>query len=450
MNRRPVIARGSSSADSSAWWRAVPVCSGGFTAWCCVILLAACSDPQADALKQLAAKGYNLSVEEFFKAARADDAAALRLYVAAGMSPNVKDAQGRFALGEAVKQGRLAAVDALIATGATVTADQANATLEHAVRSHQVAVLHALLDAGVRPSEGAKTSPLVVAAQERQREMADLLFSCSSGQAEAALIAAAETGDVAVLSCLLKHGALPSAREEETDRTPLLIAAAHGQTSAVEMLLASGADRTAVDGAGHSALDLALEAKQEAAASLLRAGLTEDEARRPLSLNGAAVALGASVQIAPEAQWVLLGCHEETLPWQLESLQDAGASLLVPVTGRVLKIRLEEPVPGTSWILKALIPSGMFSRPCALLRDRDSWKHLLLVQSLPVRRGLLCAWLQSTADRSVYEARPGDRFSAAGKNRVPVVVKEISPMQVTLMNEADPMQLWILKPGGVR
>lgn len=415
-----------------------------------MLLMASCSDPQAEALKELTARGYSLSPEQFFKAASTGDAAALKLFLAAGMAPGVRDARGRDALKEAVTHGRLAAVDVLLANGAASAVQKGNDLLVEAVRSHQVPVLHALLDAGVKADTEPKTSPLVVAAQEQQKEMVDLLAPFCAGHVQAALIAAAETGDVAVLSCLLRNGAQVTARDAATERTPLIIAAARGYSSEVEMLLASGSDRMAVDGAGRSALDLAREGGHEDVVRRLGQQVTDDELLCPASVNGQVLKMGPLAEVAPDSQLVLLGCHEETFAWQLDAVEESAASLRMVRGTETKKLELEQGIPATDWTLKTVLPAGMFARPAALFRDRDTWKHLLLVQGIPARRGRLCAWLQLTADGTVFEAGVGDRFSAAGQRVVPILVKEVTPVQVVLVNEADAGQTWVLKPGGMR
>lgn len=435
---------------SRVWWRAAFRHASGISLALAWLVVASCSDPQADALKQLTAKGYSLSTAEFFKAARAGDAPALQWFIAAGISPGVKDSRGRFALNEAVTNGHLPAVEVLIRHGANMPPDRVDSLLGDAVRSHKVAVLHALLEAGIRPSADVLASPLVVAAQERQREMIDLLAPWCETHVNAALITAAETGDVAVLSALLKHGAPVIVRDQATDRTPLLLASARGHGSAVEMLLASGSDRLAVDGAGRSALDLAREGQHQAVVAQLGKELTPDELMRPAKLNGQMIKLGGTVPVSPDSQWVLLGCYEETIPWELLGLGEGTATLRVSEGGAETTLGIGAVVSGTDWMLKSVQPVGLFARPGALFRDRETWKHLLLVQGVPARRGRLCAWLQFVPDRTVYETGEGDRFSVTGEQMIPIVVKKVSTMEVILANEADTSQSWTLQPGGVR
>ncbi len=416
----------------------------------CLLGLVSCEDHQAAALKQLTARGYSLSVEQFFKAARAGDAEAVRLFVDAGLEPSVRDAQGQSAIGEAVKAGSVAAVDALLSCGAKCPHERMNETLVDAVRSHQLAVVKALLGAGVKPDAAAQVSPLVEAARESQQEMLDLLLPSGVGQVQQALLTAAETGNVAVLSRLLRGGAHVFVRESSSARTPLMIAAAKGHDSAVELLLACGSDRLALDGAGQCALDIARESNLASTVALLSVPITVDERRRPLRLKEATLKLASTAPLVPSVQFVFLGCHEETLPFELESLEADSVSLRWLADQRSSNLTMDAVVPDTAWVLKKLSPVGWLGQPSVIFRDRDSWKHLLLVPQVPARWGRLCAWLQLVADGSFYEVGEGDRFVLTGEGQAAFVVQRVTPMQVVIAHEANAAESWSLKPGGLR
>ncbi|HEV8312259.1 MAG TPA: ankyrin repeat domain-containing protein, partial [Burkholderiaceae bacterium] len=76
-------------------------------------------------------------------------------------------------------------------------------------------------------------------------------------------------GNAEVLGVLLDAGADPNQRDEE-GATLLMWAAGYGKADNVALLLSRGADINARDGRGMSALAVAVEQKQEAAAQLLR------------------------------------------------------------------------------------------------------------------------------------------------------------------------------------
>jgi Ankyrin repeats (3 copies) len=83
---------------------------------------------------------------------------------------------------------------------------------------------------------------------------------------------AAEAGDVPSLQTLLDRQAVIDARDD-SGRTALMLATLHGQTRAVDVLLAHGADPNAADTRGTTPLQAAIAGNQEAiAAALQRAG----------------------------------------------------------------------------------------------------------------------------------------------------------------------------------
>ena len=82
---------------------------------------------------------------------------------------------------------------------------------------------------------------------------------------------AAEIGDIAQLQALIATG--PADARDQDGRTALMLAVLRGQSRAVEMLLASGADPNAADAHGTTPLQAALAAHQQAIAETLqRAG----------------------------------------------------------------------------------------------------------------------------------------------------------------------------------
>jgi hypothetical protein len=224
-----------------------------------VLCCGGCRDPQSAALQQLTAKGYSLSVPEFFKAARAGDAEAIKLFITAGVAPNVVGAEGRTALREAARAGQVVSLKALLQVGAQLPKEgaAANALLADAVRSHQLPVVLALLEMSHHTDSDmpAEDAPLVVAAAEQQEGMLRALLPVCAGQKDAALLAASETGNLATLRLLLIAGASVATRDAPRGRTPLMIAAAGGFNEAVEVLLKAGAERDAVDAQGINAAE---------------------------------------------------------------------------------------------------------------------------------------------------------------------------------------------------
>jgi Ankyrin repeats (many copies) len=102
--------------------------------------------------------------------------------------------------------------------------------------------------------------------------MAPLAASRRSSDPAAELRRAAEIGDLTEMQTLLDKAPLIEARDEN-GRTALMLAALHGQSQAVDVLLAHGADPNAADGHGTTPLQAAVAGNQQAiAAALRRAG----------------------------------------------------------------------------------------------------------------------------------------------------------------------------------
>jgi Ankyrin repeats (3 copies) len=132
--------------------------------------------------------------------------------------------------------------------------------------------------ASAAESAGAKTETL------RGQSMSSSVNALSAGRAQTAAPAwpaprpadlsvklrhAAEIGDLPALQVLLGKQPAIDARDDG-GRTALMLATLHGQSGAVEVLLASGADPNAVDAQGVTPLQAAMAANQPAIADALR------------------------------------------------------------------------------------------------------------------------------------------------------------------------------------
>lgn len=413
------------------------------------ILLCACHDPQADALKELTARGYSLSVAEFFKAAAAEDLEALRWFEKAGLQPNVADASGSTAVEVAVKAGKAKALQALLRAGAKLPAvpEKLGDLVRAAVVSHRIEVLQVLIEAGIKPGDVIGEPVLVVAAREGQRDMVDGLVPLCTSQTGAALLAAVRTGEVSVISRLLSAGASVFHREPESLMTPLMVAVEAGHASAVELLLASGSDRLAVDARGRWSLDIAQAGKVQPVVAMLSAEPTADELRVPVSVKGFRQELGRATKLKPEVQVTFVGVHEMTLPMRLEDADDGSASFRLG--DKVVKAALNEAVADTGWWLERTLPTGLSFKPCAMLRRAESAERVLLVKDQPARHGEVRAWLRIIGDEAVREAAVGDEFVLVGEREATLRVLSVEPMRVTLRDEVE-KTTWTLKPGGVR
>ena len=73
--------------------------------------LSSCGDTQKEARSELTAKSFTFTVDEYIRAAREGNVAALRYFLEAGMAVDVTDAEGATALFRAAENGRSAARD---------------------------------------------------------------------------------------------------------------------------------------------------------------------------------------------------------------------------------------------------------------------------------------------------------------------------------------------------
>ena len=100
--------------------------------------------------------------------------------------------------------------------------------------------------------------------------MSLLIGACAKQDVNAALLKAAETGDVASAKGSLQKGADPNSTDE-FKRTPLMVAALNGHAEVVKALLEARADISARAKFGQTALQFATERGDTAIAELLKA-----------------------------------------------------------------------------------------------------------------------------------------------------------------------------------
>jgi len=225
--------------------------------------LAACQKP-ADAVKtDLEEVGYQLTPEEWFRASRENDPAALKKFLSSGFKADLENPDGDSALHIAASSGAENAANFLLERGLKIDLPGAaeRTPLMVAVIADQTAMVRWLLRQGADPraKDANGFVPLMLAVREgRSGAVAELAPYMRDGLDDALLLAAL-VGRADVIDSLTNYGASPYARMED-GRTALMIAAENGHQEAVQLLLDVGASRYAATTEGLTAADLATAA----------------------------------------------------------------------------------------------------------------------------------------------------------------------------------------------
>lgn len=206
-------------------------------------------------------------------AAKTGNVDILALFLEHGASVNARNLDGSTALYVAAEQDNQRAAEALIARGADVNLPGRSGLtpIEAAAYMGNEAVVTLLLDKGadLRRTDATGKGPICYAVARGFTKVAGVLLdhaidvNARYGNDLTALMWAAGHEDGAgssdvsdVLTLLIKRGARLN-DQDNRGRTALMIAASLGHETAVDVLLAHGADRSLRDKAGKTAADLA-------------------------------------------------------------------------------------------------------------------------------------------------------------------------------------------------
>lgn len=223
-------------------------------------VLPACRRKSETVKSDLHEAGYQLTAEDWFRAAGGDDVEALKKFVAGKFPTDTRNAAGDTALHATASHGAQEAADFLLNRGVAVDVRGAvdRTPLMAAVIAGQTEMTRWLLRQGADPSlrdaEGYK--PLMLAVREGKAGAVAELAAYDRGELDQALLLAALVGRTDVIDALTNYGASVYARMED-GRTPLMIAAENGHKDAVQLLLEIGSSRYTTDNTGRSVTDIA-------------------------------------------------------------------------------------------------------------------------------------------------------------------------------------------------
>ncbi len=217
-----------------------------------------------DSKRGLKLRGYDYDEKSFLRAASTSDEVAVSTFVAAGMSPNVKEpSTGGSALISAATRGDLEMVNALLQGGADVNQkDEKQFTaLLRALQNDREEIANILvarpeLDVNAQ-GEGGANALISFVARQRVPAVQDLLnrganVNLPDSEGDTALNIAVQRGNVELVNLLLSKGADPNIKNK-LGGTPLMWAGVFGRKEIAQILLDKGADPRAKDVDGMTA-----------------------------------------------------------------------------------------------------------------------------------------------------------------------------------------------------
>jgi len=308
--------------------------AGGMASAVALALLVSCRKPSEAVKSDLGAAGYQLIAADWLRASRANDAPALKKFVASGFSVGTLDEAGDSALHAAAAAGAMDSADFLLDHGLAVDLRGAaeRTPLMTAVLGGQTAMVRWLLRQGADPRAKDKEgfSPLMLAAREGKAGAAAEIAPYHRDVLDPALLLAALLGRTEVIDTLTNYGASVYARMED-GRTPLMVAAQNGHADAVKLLLDIGASRFSTDRDGRNAADLAAAAGHAEIAALIT--------REPLPAD---LALESPADVARTMDAFVDAKAAEDPAVQAAAATDAGAPSR-PIQGAVLSAAVADP-----------------------------------------------------------------------------------------------------------
>ena len=294
----------------------------------------ACRKPREAVKADLGGAGYQLTVADWFRAARTNDVAAMKKFMAAGIAGDTRDDAGDSALHAAATGGAQKAADFLLSRHLPVDLRGAHerTPLLAAALADQAPMVRWLLRKGADPraKDDDGFTALMLAVREGKPGPLKELAPATRDGLDAALLLAALVGQTAVIDTLTNYGASVYTRMDD-GRTPLMIAAENGHEDAVKLLLELGASRHSTDSQGRTAAGLATSAGHPAIAALISRTPQTGE----FSLESPAqVATAMDAAVARAAEPPLASTADEAAPQAARAANQPSPSR--PIQGAVL------------------------------------------------------------------------------------------------------------------
>lgn len=236
--------------------------------------------PTPEAAKQfLKLRGYDYDEGSFLAAAKASDLIAVNAFLAAGIDPNARDADGATALISAAARGDAKIADALVKAGADINRkdEPGHTAIMRALEHKEDAVADLIfarpeLDLNAQGANGV-TALMLYVWREREDVVPQLLergarLDLQDAGGDTALHGAAHRGNVRIAEMLLAKGANPNVKNK-VGGTPLMWAAIYDYEDVARLLLEKGADPNLKDDDGLTAAAWAAKNKRTAMVELL-------------------------------------------------------------------------------------------------------------------------------------------------------------------------------------
>ena len=450
-----------------------------------LVSLPSCKRPVETVKSDLSEAGYQLTADDWFRAARGNDVEALKKFASAEFSADTRDGAGDSALHAAAGGGAQRSADFLLHRGLAIDLRGASerTPLMAAVMADQTEMVRWLLRQGADPKLKDKDGfkPLMLAVREGSSGSVGELAAYDRGDLDPAILLAALVGRADVIDALTNFGASVYARMAD-GRTPLMIAAENGHQEAVGLLLDLGASRFTTDPDGWTAADMATAAGHaEVAALILRDPLPEDlvlespeeiaetmdafvdsavtksavggpavpapQRARSIPIQGETlggpVAAPGNGKSAPP-QLVMRSYREKELPVRIRTVQGDTATLVLEgAAPREMKVRTGGKIPGSNLVVlrvqrrmeeSKLNPGGTAEISVIEVRDASTGSTREWISGVPANAHDPVALVEDAATGRRYLASPGQRFLGADGSEYSI--SDVRPNQLVIQQVA--------------